>query len=73
VTKQARTKFAEKGYKILEIDGMKASSGEGWILVRPSNTEPLIRVFVEGKTEEKLKQLTDLAKIVVEGEVCKFP
>jgi phosphomannomutase len=72
VTKQARTVFAEKGYKILEIDGVKASSSEGWVLVRPSNTEPLIRVFVEGKTEERLKQLTSLAKNVVESGVRRF-
>lgn len=72
VTKQARTVFAEKGYKILEIDGVKASSSEGWVLVRPSNTEPLIRVFVEGKTEEKMKQLTNWVKNVVESGVRKF-
>src|SRR4030065_2886582 len=50
VTKQTKMVFAEKGYKILDIDGVKASSSEGSILVRSSNTEPLIRVFVEGKT-----------------------
>ena len=72
VTKQTKMVFAEKGYKILDIDGVKASSSDGWILVRPSNTEPLIRVFVEGKTEAKLKQLLNLAKNIVEGEVRKF-
>jgi len=69
VTRRTKALFAEKGYKILEIDGVKASKSEGWILVRPSNTEPLIRVFVEGKTENKFKQLLNLAKEIVEEEV----
>jgi phosphomannomutase/phosphoglucomutase len=71
VTKKTEALFAEKGYEILNIDGVKAYTGDGWILVRPSNTEPLIRVFVEGKTEEKLKRLMNLAKNLVENEVKK--
>lgn len=71
VTKGTKASFADKGYKILGIDGVKAFSSDGWILVRPSNTEPLIRVFVEGKTEDKLKQLLNLARNVVEEEVGK--
>ena len=30
-------------------------NGEGRILVRPSGTEPLVRVMVEAATDEKLK------------------
>jgi len=71
VTKQTKAVFKERKYKILDIDGVKASGSDGWILVRPSNTEPLIRVFVEGKTVEKLKQLLNLAKNVVKEEVRK--
>jgi len=69
VTKRTKESFVARGYKILEIDGVKAFNSGGWILVRPSNTEPLIRVFVEGKTEDKLKQFLNLAKRVVEEEV----
>jgi len=71
VTKRTKASFVEKGYKILEIDGVKAIKSDGWVLVRASNTEPLIRVFVEGKTKDKLKQLLTLAKNVIEEEVRK--
>jgi phosphomannomutase/phosphoglucomutase len=71
VTNRTKASFIDKGYKILEIDGVKASCNSGWILVRPSNTEPLIRVFAEGKTEGKLKRLLSLAKKVIEEEVRK--
>jgi phosphomannomutase len=42
------------------IDGVRVDiKGRGWFLVRPSGTEPLIRIYVEGNTEKNLKQLLD--------------
>jgi phosphomannomutase / phosphoglucomutase len=42
------------------IDGVRVDiEGRGWFLVRPSGTEPLIRIYAEGKTEKDLKQLLD--------------
>src|SRR5436853_3755850 len=42
------------------IDGIRVDiKNRGWFLVRPSGTEPLIRIYVEGKTENDLKQLLD--------------
>lgn len=36
----------------ITIDGVKIIRDEGWILIRPSGTEPLYRCFAEGKTQE---------------------
>jgi len=42
------------------IDGIRVDiKGRGWFLVRPSGTEPLIRIYVEGVTEKDLRQLLD--------------
>jgi len=42
------------------IDGVRVDIRDrGWFLVRPSGTEPLIRIYVEGKTENDLKRLLD--------------
>lgn len=42
------------------IDGVRVDiKGRGWFLVRPSGTEPLIRIYIEGETEKNLKQLLD--------------
>lgn len=38
--------------QILTVDGVKLIRGRSWALVRPSGTEPLVRVTVESETEE---------------------
>ncbi len=42
------------------IDGVRVDlKGRGWFLVRASGTEPLIRIYVEGKTERDVEGLLD--------------
>ncbi len=50
--KKAMVKIAEKLEKLGEIntlDGIRVDLEDGWILVRPSGTEPKIRITVESK------------------------
>jgi phosphomannomutase len=63
-----KTRLEEEGFQILDIDGVKAMDENGWVLLRPSNTEPMIRIFAEGKTEEDLKRFLDLAKRILNEE-----
>jgi len=39
-----------------EIDGITVEFNDWWFNVRPSNTEPLLRVTVEAKNQEELKK-----------------
>ncbi len=41
------------------IDGVKVDFEKGWVHLRKSNTEPIIRVYSEGKTKELAIQLAD--------------
>ncbi len=43
--------------KINEIDGIRADFPDGWILVRPSGTEPKVRITAEAKTLSRAKEL----------------
>jgi len=69
VTAKTKEFFEKMGYQILQIDGVKAYDDKGWVLIRPSNTEPLIRVFVEGKTRGKHEQFLGLARKVLKKEI----
>jgi phosphoglucosamine mutase len=46
-----------KPLKASKIDGMKLDFKDGWLLVRPSGTEPKIRLTAEAKTEAAVKRL----------------
>lgn len=43
----------------ITIDGVKIEMEEGWVHLRKSNTEPIIRVYSESTSSEKAKQLAD--------------
>lgn len=38
-------------------DGVKVWYNDGWVLIRPSGTEPIIRIFAESKTKERADAL----------------
>ena len=40
-------------------DGARLDFEDGWLLIRPSGTEPIARIFAEGKTERKAKELLE--------------
>ncbi len=39
--------LAQGAERVVTLDGVKAYSGRGWVLLRPSGTEPLFRIFSE--------------------------
>lgn len=49
--------------KIKEIE--KTFSDEGRVIIRPSGTEPLVRVMIEGKNQENItKKAEEIAKLI---------
>jgi len=45
-----------KKEKITTIDGLKIDFEEGWVHLRKSNTEPIIRIYTESEGEEKANE-----------------
>ena len=56
----------EKGYTVDTTDGAKVIFDDGWVLVRASGTEPIIRIFSEAKSEEKAKEYLELGLSLLE-------
>jgi phosphomannomutase len=58
-----------KEFKVFSLDGVKVILDEkNWFLIRASNTEPIIRVYIEGESKEKLEK----SKRIVESFLNKF-
>ena len=54
-----------RGHEIDERDGMRIEHTEGWVQIRKSNTEPVMRIYAEGRTAEEAENLADnIIKIV---------
>ena len=53
----AGMKISEKDYK----DGVKLylEDNKSWVLVRPSGTEPLLRIYIESDSQEKIDKIKD--------------
>jgi len=57
VVDKVRSQFKKYGLETLDIDGVKLIEKDGWVILRASNTEPVIRISAEARTKEKLKEL----------------
>jgi phosphomannomutase/phosphoglucomutase len=45
------------GLKMDTVDGVKIWYEDGWVLIRPSGTEPIFRIFAEAKKQERAEEL----------------
>ena len=52
-------------HPIIDVDGVRVNFGDGWGLVRASNTQPALVLRFEADTEERLAQIrTDVESVV---------
>ncbi|MGI0071276.1 MAG: phosphoglucosamine mutase [Thermoplasmata archaeon] len=47
--------------RVLTLDGFKIYTDGGWLLLRPSGTEPVIRIFAENRDPSSARRLADEA------------
>jgi len=62
-TKTPREFAGSKVASKVLLDGVKLNLEDGsWLLMRPSGTEPLVRVYLEARTQKRLKELQAAAQ-----------
>lgn len=54
---RVKLEASELGLKIDTLDGIKILYEDGWVLIRPSGTEPIIRIFAEAKKQDRAEEL----------------
>ncbi len=63
----SRVKEIYKNEQINDIDGVKIDFADGWVHLRKSNTEPIIRIYSEAATMQRAEELgNSIIKIVQE-------
>lgn len=60
-----KEEFEGKGYRTDTLEGVKIIFEDGWLLVRPSNTEAVIMVCYESKTKEGFEKLKAMADDII--------
>lgn len=53
--------------KLLELDGVRVDFPDAWVIVRPSGTEPYVRIFAEAKRPEQAKMLVEEFQQLAQG------
>ena len=51
--------------QLLTLDGFRAEYPDGWFLIRPSGTEPKIRLTIEARNKDELERLVLVARTVL--------
>lgn len=59
-----KEKYASE--RVTDIDGVKIDFADGWVHLRKSNTEPIIRIYSEAHTAERADELSEQVKAVVD-------
>jgi phosphomannomutase len=69
LTKQAPAEIgSERVCEISQRDGVKyIMSDDSWLLIRPSGTEPVLRVYAEGRSQAMVKALLGYGEQVAQS------
>lgn len=54
---------------VIELDGVRVQVEDGWYLLRPSGTEPLLRIAAEARTDQRAEELLSEARTLVDTVV----
>ncbi len=70
IVKEA-VKYFKENYDVIDVDGVRIQFGDGWGLVRASNTQPVIVLRFEAKTPERLEEIRSIVvgKLKEIGEI----
>ena len=66
-----QTKKDKNVIKIDTTDGIKLYLSDGWVLMRPSGTEPIFRVYSESKDKKRAEEIVSIYKKITQEIINK--
>ena len=60
------TEIFRNQYEVIDIDGVRINFGDGWALIRASNTQPVLVLRFEAATNVRLKELVQIIKTQID-------
>jgi phosphomannomutase/phosphoglucomutase len=62
IVERAKSYFtpAENEYQVIDVDGVRLDFGDGWGLIRASNTQPVLVLRFEAENQKRLQEIRDL-------------
>jgi phosphomannomutase len=68
VNEPPRSIGGEQLSEVSTMDGVKyIFRDDSWLLIRPSGTEPVLRVYAEGRSPEMVKELLNFGSSIADG------
>lgn len=67
IMKSVRSSFSDLQFS--EVDGVRVTYPDGWFLCRPSNTEPILIMRAEGRTEAALESILSDVRARIGGVI----
>ncbi len=56
IVEEAKKHFAAS-HKVIDVDGVRVLFGDGWGLIRASNTQPVLVMRFEARTQKDLQRI----------------
>ena len=66
-TQAVETRYSTEGLAIDHLDGLTVNGDTWWFNLRPSNTEPLLRLNVEASTQAQMETVRDAVLSLIRG------
>ncbi len=65
VLQDVKDQYSDQAKQMNDLDGIRFDFDDWWFIMRPSNTEPVLRLTVEARSEELMKEkVTELSEMM---------
>ena len=66
-------RYFKERYEVIDIDGARVLFDGGWLLIRASNTQPVVVARIEADTGGRLQEIAGVARTFLAGQGVDLP